>query len=515
MIERPESERNPLLRRVDWRFLIGRVGPSRAFVRAGDTLTGAVAAFAGEVVTDGGQGSCDLAVAEDPEPRVLEELYEALRPGGACYVEWRPGPRGAGRMERALRSTGFADIACYRSCYGPDGLPIYWVPLEAPGAAAYVRSRLRLPGGRTRRLVAETRRRLLDLAHGRRASRSAVAYRPGGTTDEDRGPAGWLRSDWPREELGPFPARLSTLLVTGGPRSVSKVVLLAFAEPDPVPRVAVKMARVDRAAAGLRREAAALEHLAGRDAPPGVPRLLFLRAAGGLPVVGETAVAGRPLDRLLERINFRAWSLEVTDWLSAMAEARPLRSAAEWRDTVVEPALWEFRDRFGNVADRGLLRESEGIVRSIGDLPIVPEQRDFGPWNLFVTPSGELAVLDWESARMDGLPGLDLLYFLAYASFNVDGAHDRDSRVTAYRRSLDGSSQTGGVRRECLIRYAEAIGHPVERLEPLGVLLWLLHAPSEYHHAAADAGGPPEASRLRRSLFLALWAEEVRRVSGG
>ncbi len=60
-------------------------------------------------------------------------------------------------------------------------------------------------------------------------------------------PSAWLRDGWPHWGLGDAPSRLSTLLVTGGPRSVSKVVLLAFAEPSPVPLVAVKAPRVDEA----------------------------------------------------------------------------------------------------------------------------------------------------------------------------------------------------------------------------------------------------------------------------
>lgn len=515
MIERPEAERNRRLRRVDWRFLFGRPKLGRVYARAGADLTDAVASLAGEIVTEGASGDCDVAIAENPAARTLDELYSALRPGGACYVEWQPRLGRAARMNRALGETGFTDIVCYRRCCGVDGLPLYWLPLGAPGAAAYVRSRLRLPGGRVRRLIAETLRRLRLLARGRRSTLSFVAYRPGGISDEGLSPAQWIAADWPSGEVGPAPERLSTLLATGGPRSVSKVVLLAFDEPDPVPRVAVKMARIDRAAVGLRREAAALERLAASERPQGVPRLLFLREADGFPVVGETAIEGRPLDRLLERANFRAWSVKVTDWLSSLAAVSRSRSASEWGDTLVEPALAEFVQRFGSVADPGLLRDSTDIVRAIGGLPIVPEQRDFGPWNLFATPSGELAVLDWESARIDGLPCLDLLYYLAYASFNVDGAHDRDARLEAYRRSLDPSTPTGAVRRECLTRYAGALGLAEEQLTPLHVLLWLLHAPSEFHHAAADAGGSPAASALADSLFVALWAEEVRRLAPG
>jgi len=304
------------------------------------------------------------------------------------------------------------------------------------------------------------------------------------------------------------------LLVTGGPRSVSKAVLLGFAEPGPVPQIAIKAPRVDAAAAGVRREGAVLAKLGEKRPVPGVPRVLFRREVEGVPLVGESALAGRPLENLLGARSLRTWSLRVADWLAALAIGEPGRSAAYWRDTIVEPALARFTEQFGHVADRGLLRESEGIVRAIGALPAVPEQRDFGPWNLLVTPEGDLGVLDWESADADGLPLLDLLYFLAYASFNVDRAHDRGARVSSYRRSLDASSPTGMVRHECVARYADALGLERGELGPLRVLLWMIHAPSDFRHAAADAGGPPPAPALARSLFLALWAEEARHTAG-
>ncbi len=109
---------------------------------------------------------------------------------------------------------------------------------------------------------------------------------------------------------------------------------------------------------------------------------------------------------------------------------------------------------FGGVVDRGLLREGEAILGGLGALQPVPEQRDFGPWNVLVTPAGDIAVLDWESADVDGLPALDLLYYLAYAAFNVDRASDRERRVASFRRSLDAATPTGAIRRDCLARIA-------------------------------------------------------------
>jgi hypothetical protein len=512
----PERELNPRLRRVDWRFLLPAPRPQRVLCRAGAALTEAVASIAGEVVAVGSGEKVDLVVAEHPDPRTLAELRDALRPSGACYTEWHPLLGGHRRVERTLRDAGFVDVACYRPWPASAVLPTYWIPLSAPGAAAYVRSRGWLRGGRVRRLVAEVRQRARGLIQGRHATRiCAIARGPSDTVSGELDPAAWLREHWREWGLGPTPERLSTLLVTGGPRSVSKVVLLIFAEPGPIPLVAVKAPRVNEAAAGVRREGAALASLAARSegSVSGVPRILVRHEIDGVPLLAETALVGRPLESLLAPRRLGPWSTKVTDWLAALAGGAVALPTVHWRDAIVEPTLSRFVEVFGGVVDRGLLREAETIVRAIGALPPVPEQRDLGPWNLLVTPAGELAVLDWESAEVDGLPTLDLLYYLAYASFNVDRAHDRETRVASYRRSLDFSTLTGAVRRDCLARYLGALGIDPARLAPLRVLLWLIHAQSDVRHAAADAGGPPPTDLLARSLFLALWAEEVRHVA--
>jgi hypothetical protein len=476
----------------------------------------AVASFADEIVAGDRDGGCDLVVAENPDVRTLAELRSALRPGGACYTEWRVRIGGAGRVERELRAAGFADVTCYRP-WPSSGLPIYWIPFGSSGAAAYVRSRRRLRGGRVRRILAGARQGMRDLLRARYGGPICAIARPAaGSPSDGLDPATWLREGWSEWGLGPTPERLSTLLVTGGPRSVSKVVLLAFAEPSPIPLVAVKAPRLEAATRGILGEGAALANLTGIRPRhiPGVPRLLFRREIDHVPLVGETALIGRPLESLLTHRSLPTWSLKVTDWLAALGQGAAVQPADHWRDTIVDPVLSQFVERFGGVVDRGLLREGEAIVRGIGAFPAVPEQRDFGPWNLLVSPAGEIAVLDWESAELDGLPALDLLYYLAYASFNVDRASDREGRLASYRRSLDPSTPTGAVRGHCLARYFEALGlHPAS-LAPLRVLVWLIHAHSDFRHAAADAGGSPSPDAIGRSLFVALWAEEVRHLRG-
>jgi len=513
----PEAEHNRRLRRVDWRFLLPTPHPRRTLCLAGGPLAAGVALVSGEVVTAAEPGSCDLAVAESPDRGALATLVAALRPGGACYAEW-PGRRvrGAARAKAALSAAGLEQVACYwpwppSSASGPR----YWIPLGVTGAAAYVRSRDRAEGDRLQRLTAASARWARDagLILGWTAPVCAIGQRPPGGPDA---PTAWLRAGWSEWGLGPAPAHPSRLLLTGGPRSVSKVVTLVFDEPDPHPRLAIKAPRVRESFAPLRREAAALEALGRRPAaavPPGVPRQLFVRDVGGAPLVGETALVGRPLEALLSPATLPSWGMQGADWLAALVAADPPRPGAQWWRTFVEPVLSDFVRSFGSVVEPTTLSAAETVLREIGDLPAAFEQRDFAPWNIFVSADGQFAVLDWESAAIEGLPVLDLLYFLAYLTFNVDKAERLEDRVASYRRALDPGTATGAVRRDCLARYCQRVGVAPAQLRPLGVLVWLIHARSEFQHFAADAGRAPASGALRQSLFLALWREEMRHVT--
>jgi hypothetical protein len=502
-----ESARNERLRLVDWRFLLPSPHPRRVFCPERGALADALTDVADQVVANARPGECDLAAAVAPDAAALRALREALAPGGVCYTEWPSGAGDARAVASGLREAGFERVVCYRRWPRSARLPAYWIPLDARGAEAFVRARARLPGGRVRRLVTELAGRGREVLRGRiGGSLHAIAVAgPGPVPDPFR----LLEANWPAWTLADRPERLSLLLATGGPRSVSKVVLLAFAEPEAVPSVVFKAPRVPEAAEGVRREAEVLERVGARGLI-GVPRLLLRSERDGTPMIVETALAGQPLEGLIDGRNLGFWAERATDWLAALGGGGQVRPATHWLEAIVEPTLARFEQAFGGVVDREMFQAGAAIVRRIGDLPSVPEQRDFGPWNVLVGPDGALAVLDWESGEVDGLPALDLLYFLAYASFSVDRARDRDHRIASFRRSLDPASQTGALRRHSLERYTRTLGLAPASLGPLRALVWLIHAYSDARHAEADAGGPPSAEALRRSLFLALWTAEVR-----
>lgn len=506
---------NHRLRRADWRFLLPSPHPARSVCFAGGLLAAAVDAISAEVVDPAqvGAATCDLAVAVDPDPATLGAAWAALRPGASCYVEWySPRAGGVNGVRRRMQKAGFDAVTAYWPWPWPDRSPsAFWLPLEASGALRYfLHARQPAPrmGQRMQAALLRwgwrlTRRVELTLpicvTARKRESGADLGASPPSVLDR-------VGAAWAAWGVGPRPNELSWLLLTGGQQPVNKVVGLVFAEPDPQPRMAVKLARVPESIPALAHEAAVLGslHASRPGGVAGAPRLLFYEEGADQTLLGESVLSGAPLYTCLRRQTLRELALQGTAWLVNLAGDSPPNR--RWWGRVAEPALDEFARAFGGVVDPTLLRRTRSILAGVGDLPPVCEQRDFSPWNVLISPAGEWAVLDWESAELEGAPGLDLLYFLSYLSFFVDGAMDSGRFLESYRAMLDPATLTGAVFAECWSIYEQQLGLDPVRLAALRPLAWMIHACSTYRQRVREGADP-----RRRNLFVELWQEELRR----
>lgn len=544
----PGEIHNRLLRRVDWRFLLPNPSPERSICFTDGPLEEAVRLIAKETVKIwDDSSSCDLAVAVNPDKATLQAAFKVLQPGGALYAEWySPLAFGPKRIRNRLENLGFEKVACY----WPWPLPSrkaaqFWLPYEAPAALGYfLKSRSR-PVSLREKAVKSLLYNLWKL--GRLtglilpvcvvsikpvlpAAGPAVSFLPGPASSSSSAPSETapfsqpqpqpgltpgleeiIRSRWQGWGFGVAPAELSWLLLTGGQRSINKIVGLVFAPRQTRPTLAVKIPRIAEAVPALHREATTLAavHLLKPGGFPGVPRVLFCEKQGESLVLGETILTGLPLFTYLGRDNYRELALKATDWLINLAVSLEPVSRSEWWDRLVVPVLQDFSLSFGSIAGPALLQKTRNILWELGPLPGVCEHRDFSPWNVMLSDSGELVVLDWEGAELKGLPGLDLIYFLTYMAFFIDKAMDSGLLKESYRAMLDPATFTGRVFSECMERYAGRTGLERSALRPLRLLTWLLHSRSEYRNLAADAAGKPGSEILKRSLFVRLWEAEL------
>jgi hypothetical protein len=478
----PEAERNRLLRRLDWRFLLRQEDEPRMACLA-DGLLGRAASALWDEPAEG--AAADLVVVSRPDRSSLAEAVGRLRPGGELYAEWSRPPFGGRRaLRQLLEQAGLVDVRCYWSWPPPDRGAQFWLPLDSREALDhFLRPRRH---GRRAVLVGlwQAAARL-----GLLAPLSAVARRPGGEPAGDE--AAWL-------------------LLTGGRRSTNKVVAWRFEPPGP-PTV-VKLTRSAAEEEPLRREQRALELLAERRPDlPGVPRALAgLRRCGRIGLA-ETALPGRPLQGLLRRETLPELAASVTDWLVELARGTELQLRGQWWERLVGAPLEFLEERFVGAISTGEVDRARAILERLPDLPLVCEQRDCAPWNFLVDDDGAIGVLDWESSEPHGLPALDLLYFQTYAAFLVEGALASGRVREAYADLLDPATETGRVAHACESSYCERLGLDPSSLGPFRLLCWTIHARSNYAQLSADAAAPPSPEALRESFFLTLWREELRR----
>ncbi len=507
--------RNELLRRVDWRFLLPDASPEDTLCLGGGELTRAARLISRKVSTTEApeNGSCDLAIGTSPDTATLRSLWRALRPGGTCYTEWRGIETGGVRgVQQRLKRMSFEPVTCFSPWPRLNqGLPLAWVPLEAREPLRYLLGSADPEATWSERLASRLRRLrwIVQTRLGVGAPICIIARKPfemagrrcGGGPSAKRDFLEEIRLGWEEWNLGPRPAALSWLLLTGGRRSVNKVVCLVFAGSGP-PRVVVKMPRTPESAAGLAHEAEMLRGLqsTGREIQ-GVPKLLLTVAQGSQFTTVTTALNGVPLPTRLCRKSYREVALLGTEWLVALAGHGPMLPVATWRDRLVGSTVENFEAMFGTVVDPKLMRESNAALDTLGSLPNLWEQRDFAPWNLLITPQQQLQVLDWESAEPQGLPLMDLVYYTSYLAFYLAGTRVSGRYRECYRETLEPGTFVGAVTRECQELYATRLGIPLAKMVPLRLLCWMLHSRSEYRRLVADAGAVPEPGNCARACF--------------
>ncbi len=156
-------------------------------------------------------------------------------------------------------------------------------------------------------------------------------------------------------------------------------------------RAVVKVPLTDVAKAAILHEAGVLQALEC-DRYPHAPRLLYTDPARGIST--QTFIAGRPGTRKLAPDYFRL--------LRTLLRADKATSLAAHSDRWAphNDTAWAVRE-----------------LRDDTPLPACWEHGDFTPWNIRRLSNGECAVLDWESARADGLPLIDAFHFLHMQDF--------------------------------------------------------------------------------------------------
>jgi aminoglycoside phosphotransferase (APT) family kinase protein len=330
----------------------------------------------------------------------------------------------------------------------------------------------------------------------------------------------FLASNWQRLSLEKFgDARsISSVMITPRFRSSSNVLFAILAEGQVEPFLMVKVPRLPGDQARLQREARNLEKVqaAWSAAPDSVPSLIAYEEYAGSRLLVETAQRGQKLSSLLKNGFSQSHTEAVVQWLIEFHQATQTPGAEErdWYEHLVEEPLRHFQGTLRLSSEEQRLVEQTQTLMLIlrdRDIQLNFEHGDFGPPNILLADGERPGVVDWELAAPEGLPAVDLFFFLTLVGFNRRRAKTDAEYVSAFHETFFGQSAWA---RPYVRRYAESMGLSPETLRALFVVCWGRYVTGLVLrlHDSDGSTGPlngKTAQWLRSNRYFSLWRYSV------
>ncbi|MCB9149063.1 MAG: aminoglycoside phosphotransferase family protein [Caldilineaceae bacterium] len=247
------------------------------------------------------------------------------------------------------------------------------------------------------------------------------------------------------------------------------------------PRYIVKMVRDSVFNERLENECRSLRllHAAGVGDAETLPQVVFAGHHDGLALVGETAVAGIPLRSAAHYTAECPYVHAAIDWLTDMAVKTVNPTGHPQEVGGVLRQLFEQFDEIYQLKSEHrtfLANQLARIEQSQAPLPLVFQHGDPGTWNMMATPSGRVAILDWEAAETNGMPLWDLFYFLR--SYTVGAARAHDS-VAGFQQQIFHDTPLRALFSATTTHYCRQIGLDLSLAESFFYTCWMHRALKE------------------------------------
>jgi aminoglycoside phosphotransferase (APT) family kinase protein len=334
----------------------------------------------------------------------------------------------------------------------------------------------------------------------------------------------FLTKHWQRFSLEEFgaPPRLASVIMTPRFRASSHVIffVLAAGRAEPilvvkVPRLPGDNSRLDREAANLR-----LVQTAWAEGFASIPRVIAYEDYGGHRLLIETALRGQAMSPAVVRRHPKACVETVLTWLMDLHHATAAGSmhAKDWHTHLVERPLERFERVFPlRAEEKCLLEHTRELISPLhaATVPLVFEHGDLSSPNLLLHGQDSLGVVDWELAEPQGLPAVDLFFFLTYITFAQRRCRTQRHYRAAFHNAFFGPTAWA---RPYIVRYAERMQLPPEVLKPLFVLCWSRYVANivvrlNDLHGAEGGLEHNTATWLRTNRYYALWRHTVDHVA--
>ncbi len=539
---------DPVVRRADWRFLLDNPKPRRSIVFEDGLLADAVSMLSASTVVslnDYSENDYDLAVAVNPTEKIFTAISSSLKPGGICYLEWQINNLfHTSVIINQLKSLGFDNIRLYLPKPAPEDIYTnIWIPIDCKGAVEFAvinnfQREINNPFIRLakilRNLLWKIKPDLLIaypffLGSKRKYTIASIAsksiptnhqttgqhiYRDGTSNKINDGNLYQIiytaiKSEWQYLGLKSKPENISTLMLCseGGK---DKIMLYIFADENKTPSLVVKIARTKDTIPVVSNEAANLESIHVRFPNlEWIPRVLFSIDDGALFALARPYVNGVSFSDIVREENRRDLCLQVTSWIIKFARDTATEVPSNWRKSLVDPVLSTLTPLFSPKLKPEQLQKTRQIVSRLNPGFLVCEHRQFSPWHIFLEHDGRIRVIDWEIARLDGLPAADLIYFLTYVNYGFEKTWEKRNFGESYRNMLDPSTLAGSIFNECMELYSSELNIPRSEIDSIRLLTWLewLNRQIEREYKYVTEIKLPLG--LGEDMTLALWEVEL------
>jgi aminoglycoside phosphotransferase (APT) family kinase protein len=279
------------------------------------------------------------------------------------------------------------------------------------------------------------------------------------------------------------------------------------------PVLVAKLPRLEDDTVGLEREAAALRALPGRgEVVATVPRVVAFEEYGRRLILLETWLTGTPVNAATIRRRTDRPVSDVLEWLQKIAIGGDIgpRPAAEWYGRLLEEPLLRFASLFPSGGHEARLVEQTLQLLaplSEAEIPLVMEHGDLNPPNLIRLSDGTLGIVDWEAAEPEGLPFLDLIFFLGFVTFSLHEARTIPEHIAA----LDEDFARQRRWEAPVVDYARRLGVDRALIPPLFVACWARYASALLFRMVdeSDSIGDETWEWIASTRFYALWRHVV------
>jgi hypothetical protein len=270
---------------------------------------------------------------------------------------------------------------------------------------------------------------------------------------------------------------------------VSRKVLFFLCDQDPgagvETRYVAKLVRKRALNSRLENEYRALTSLYERGIGDEkmLPRPLFLGHHDGLAITGQAQLEGTPFADQTAYSEACPYARAAVEWLVELgaATAAPGAASASSAGCILQQLWTQFAGIYdlSPEARRFMEGQVDVLLKSREPFPAVFQHGDPGTWNVLVTPSGQIAFLDWEAAEEQGMPLWDLFYFLRSYVVGSGRAMGLVDNLTSFQRLFLEESSFSPLVTGSVDSYCRRTGVPRSFVAPLFYTCWMHRALKE------------------------------------